>query len=132
MKNEKKEEMVITIERDDLFEIVNSLTWALSLLVASVILFVKRKIFLSLARGFFLYISKVILYLWEIIKIHRKSWKNWNSENSKKLLTNLCQYSIIINVTRRSYPLLTLSMWKKVRKIDLYIILLLKIILINK
>ena len=55
MKNEKKEEMVITIERDDLFEIVNSLTWALSLLVASVILFVKRKIFLSLARGFFFY-----------------------------------------------------------------------------
>ena len=37
MKNEKKEEMVITIERDDLFEIVNSLTWALSLLVAYVL-----------------------------------------------------------------------------------------------
>ena len=37
MKNEKKEEMVITIERGDLFEIVNSLTWALSLLVAYVL-----------------------------------------------------------------------------------------------
>ena len=65
MKNEKKEEMVITIERDDLFEIVNSLTWALSLLVASVILFVKRKIFLSLARGFFFYTIVKLYFTYE-------------------------------------------------------------------
>ena len=33
MKNEKKEEMVITIERDDIFELVISILWVLAMVV---------------------------------------------------------------------------------------------------
>ena len=33
MKNEKKEEMVITIERDDLFELANSILWVLAMVI---------------------------------------------------------------------------------------------------
>lgn len=33
MKNEKKEEMVITIERDDVFELANSILWVLAMIV---------------------------------------------------------------------------------------------------
>lgn len=33
MKNEKKEEMVITIERDDVFELANSILWVLAMVI---------------------------------------------------------------------------------------------------
>ena len=33
MKNEKKEEIVITIERDDLFELANSILWVLAMVI---------------------------------------------------------------------------------------------------
>lgn len=33
MRNEKKEEMVITIERDDLFELANSILWVLAMVI---------------------------------------------------------------------------------------------------
>ena len=33
MENEKKEEMVITIERDDLFELANSILWVLAMVI---------------------------------------------------------------------------------------------------